>query len=419
VTGGVTGGETGGPPAGILGWADRPGARRLLAAARHKVEDGVGRRGSLGPLTPTERDDARVLLGVAWDASGREPTLGDLSDALARHGVELEELLVRLGGPVRDRPGERRARAAARAEETQAALEVVAAAVSDAARTGALPVGPHAVGLGDAVAQEILRRCLPPAGTGARLARARELAEMLRALPPAGAEPVLLAVLAARTFGDAHALDQSRPLGRAAARLVAVLDPAAADGDAVGWVDPVGSAELWRAAWAGVGVVCDTVSSQVLTLNLTLQGTSPAVALTAAAHGEPLWVTARALSRGTLAPSDGEVFVCENPAVVEEAATRLGEDSAPLVCTYGRPGLACLLLLRAYAAAGTRVHVRADGDAVGQEIVRTVLAEVPDAALWRFDETTTAYEEEVLDDLIRDLDRRATTAPRRPPTQKP
>ncbi|NCD16732.1 MAG: hypothetical protein EOL91_05360, partial [Actinobacteria bacterium] len=287
VTGGVTGGETGGPPAGILGWADRPGARRLLAAARHKVEDGVGRRGSLGPLTPTERDDARVLLGVAWDASGREPTLGDLRDALARHGVELEELLVRFGGPVRDRFGERRARAAARAEETHAALEVVAAAVSDAARTGALPVGPHAAGLGDAVAQEILRRCLPPAGTGARLARARELAEMLRALPPAGAEPVLLAVLAARTFGDAHALDQSRPLGRAGARLVAVLDPAAADRDAIGWVDPVGSAELWRAAWAGVGVACDTVSSQVLTLNLTLQGTSPAVALTAAAHGEP------------------------------------------------------------------------------------------------------------------------------------
>ena len=139
-----------------------------------------------------------------------------------------------------------------------------------------------------------------------------------------------------RALDGGLALDQSRPLRRSAARLVALLG-AIADLDrgdpapGLSWVDPLGSAEQWRAAWAGVGIVCDSLSSQVLTLNLALRGTAPA---------------------------------------------------------------------------GTRVHVRADGDPVGRDIVRTVRAEVPDAILWLMDDTTSAYEEELLDDLIRDLDRR-------------
>ena len=411
-------------PPRILEWAGRPGAQRLLAAAREKVEAGTGRRGSLGDLTDAERRDVRALLGVHWEASGRGATLGELRDALARHGVELEDLLVHAGGPLRDRPRERRERAASRADDTTAALEVLARALPRAASSEALR---------DDVRAVLLRRCLPPAGGGARLARATELVTLLAGLPGATRAPgrsspaggvgedegvgptatVLLAVLAARCFGDAHALDQSRPLGRSAARLVALLGAIAEvdEGDpapSLSWVDPLGSAEQWRAAWAGIGVVCDSVSSQVLTLNLALEGTAPAVALTRAAAGEPLWLTARSLGGGTLAPVESatEVFVCENPSVVEAAATRLGAASAPLVCTYGRPGLACLLLLRAYAAAGTRVRVRADGDSAGRDIVRTVRAEVPDAVLWRMDDSTEAYEEELLDDLIRDLDRR-------------
>lgn len=407
-------------PPRILEWAGRPGAQRLLAAAREKVEAGTGRRGSLGDLTDAERRDVRALLGVHWEASGRGATLGELRDALARHGVELEDLLVHAGGPLRDRPRERRERAASRADDTTAALEVLARALPRAASSEALR---------DDVRAVLLRRCLPPAGGGGRLARATDLVALLGGLPDATrapargsladgddvgpTAPVLLAVLAARCFGDAHALDQSRPLGRSAARLVALLGAIAEvdEGDpapSLSWADPLGSAEQWRAAWAGVGIVCDSLSSQVLTLNLALRGTAPAVALTRAAAGEPLWLTARSLGGGGLAPAEAatEVFVCENPSVVEAAATRLGPHSAPLVCTYGRPGLACLLLLRAYAAAGTRVHVRADGDPVGRDIVRTVRAEVSDAILWLMDDTTSAYEEELLDDLIRDLDRR-------------
>lgn len=390
-------------PPRIAEWAARPGARRLLAAARAKVEAGVGGRASLGDVTDAERRDVRALLGVPWEASGRAATLGALRDALARHGVYLEDLLVAVGGPLRDRPRERRERAASHADDTRAALDAL---------TGALPPVPES--LADDVRAVLLRRCLPPAGDGAREARARDLVALLAGLPDAdaGASGPLLAVLAARTFGDAHALDQSRPLGRSAARLVALvgavaaLHPAGPD-PALAWVDPLGSAERWRAAWAGVGIGCDSLSSQVLTLNLALRGSAAAVALTAASAGEPVWLTARSLATGTVAPSETvtEVFVCENPSVVEAAAIRLGLRSAPLICTYGRPGLACLLLLRAFSDAGIRVKVRADGDPAGREIVRTVFAEVPHAAMWRMDARTTSFEEELMDELIEDLSR--------------
>lgn len=390
-------------PPRILEWARRPGARRLLASAREKVEAGVGKRGSLGNLTDAERRDVRVLLGVPWEASGRGATLGALRDALARHGVRLEDLLVQVSGPLRDRPHERAELAAARAEDTRSAMEALARA---------MPRGPES--LEDAVHAVLLRRCLPPAGDLARRERADELVTLLEGLPGAeghGSE-VMLAVLAVRCFGDAHALDQSQSLGRSGARLAALLraianvDPSDPT-PSISWVDPLGSAEQWRAAWAGVGVVCDSLSSQVLTLNLALQGTAPAVALTAAAAGEPLWLTARSLANGTVAPAGmvTEVFICENPSVVEAAAIRLGTKSAPLVCTYGRPGLACLLLLRAFSDAGVRVHVRADGDDVGRDIVRTVVTEVPHAVPWRMDDRTMAFEEELIDDLIDDLDR--------------
>lgn len=388
-------------PPKIVEWATRPGARRLLAAARAKVEAGVGRRGTLGALTEADRRDVRVMLGVPWDASGRAATLGALRDALARHGVQLEDLLVAVGGPLRDRPRERRERAASHADDTRAALEALIQALP--AVPGPLEAEVRAV---------LLRRCLPPAGDGVREARARDLVALLSALPDAESSGTLLAVMAARTFGDAHALDQSRPLGRAAARVMALVgaisdvDPADPE-PVLACVDPLGSAERWRAAWAAVGVGCDSVSSQVLTLNVALRGSAAAVALTAAAAGEPVWLTARSLATGTVAPRESitEVYVCENPSVVEAAAIRLGRRSAPLVCTYGRPGLACLLLLRAFSDAGLRVNVRADGDAVGREIVRTVIAEVPHASLWRMDDRTTAFEEELMDDLIKDLGR--------------
>ena len=60
------------------------------------------------------------------------------------------------------------------------------------------------------------------------------------------------------------------------------------------------------------------------------------------------------------------------------------------------------------SAGGTTLHVRADDDVSGQEIVAGLRASIPDARLWRYalrPPDTPRYEEQDLDGLLRDLDR--------------
>jgi len=92
---------------------------------------------------------------------------------------------------------------------------------------------------------------------------------------------------------------------------------------------------------------------------------------------------------------------------VEASADRLGSESAPLVCTFGRPGLAALRLLDALYPSAT-LRVRADGDAIGWNIIGGLIDRFPDAGRWRMPDGFAAFEEEILDDLIHDL--RAITA---------
>lgn len=177
---------------------------------------------------------------------------------------------------------------------------------------------------------------------------------------------------------------------------------AARAADAGGWIDPIGDAAAWHRAWESGGVVCDGVSSQVLVLNLPLTGSGPAASL-AAVRGEPVWLTLRALSAQPLTLSDEvpDVFVCENPAIVEAAADRYGTASRPLVCTFGQPNLATMRLLSALAPAAT-LRVRADGDTVGWGIVERLLR-LSGARTWRMPEGFDRYEEEILDELLVDL----------------
>jgi uncharacterized protein (TIGR02679 family) len=167
--------------------------------------------------------------------------------------------------------------------------------------------------------------------------------------------------------------------------------PSAAPGDdpMTGWVDADDSAEAWRTAWAGGGVACDAVSFQVLTLNLDLAGDAAAVRLCRAAAGEPVWLTLRSLAGRLALARPGDVFVCENPSSLETAADRLGDRSAPLICTFGRPSLAAIRLLQTIAGRAT-LHVRADGDPAGWGIVATLSAAVPSATRWRMPPDTTA-----------------------------
>lgn len=372
----------------LLAWARQPGPRKVLAAARERLEAGqLGARGVLDvALSPSERGAVGTVLPARWVKSGEPVPVRQLRAGLAENGTGLEELLEALGGPLVDRRAERRAVADRREREAQAALAVLRAllGVTDAEWDGAL-----------------LRLVLRPRPTRERAEQiARVVAGSVTQHSP------LLAVLAAAILGDAHALDRNTGAGRATARFLALREARSAGrspGDvAASWVDPASSAEAWRAAWAAGGIACDSISSQVLVLNLPLSGTAPAAALAGAAPGEPVWLTLRSLE-GQVRFAADQVFVCENPSVLESAADQHGASTHPLICTFGRPSLAALRLLDAARSAGVTIWVRADDDATGRDIVAGLLRAYPQARTWRMEPGGAVYEEERLPELLADL----------------
>lgn len=365
----------------LLEWARLPGPAKVLAAARQRLEAGHGMAGRplRVPLTDAERDDVGKLLGTTWVLSGRQVAAKALAEAIRSLGTDLETLLAADGGPVRDRPAERAASLRQADGERARALGILTAAGVPSATAGAW----------------MARRGLPRAGTGQLLELASRCALVWPRLPPADGSTVLLAVLAAEALGDPHALDRGSPVAAGVLRLLGRDVPA--------------TAESWRAAWDEAGVVCDPVSSRVLVLNLPLDGSAAAGRLAAAAGSEPLWLTWRSLT-GTFGSDAPHVYVCENPSVLIAAADRLGPRSLPLVCTNGRPSAAARRLLGCLAAGGTVLHVRADDDAAGREIVSGLSAALPGMRLWRYSlepSPGSRYEEQDLALLLHDLDRTA------------
>ncbi|MGH8021447.1 MAG: TIGR02679 family protein, partial [Opitutaceae bacterium] len=191
------------------------------------------------------------------------------------------------------------------------------------------------------------------------------------------AEP--LAALAARLFGDAHALDPGIPCATLAVRVAARLGGIAFEDDAEGR----------RAAWASVGVMCDELSTPALVFNLPAQGDTPLGRLLRAARadGEPLHVSLRLGLRHSLAGDPAlvgrDIFVCENPTIVALAVTQLGPRCAPLVCVNGQFGAAALVLLRQLRDAGARLRYHGDFDPAGIGIARRAVEE-SGATPWRF-----------------------------------
>jgi uncharacterized protein (TIGR02679 family) len=355
----------------------------VLAQARVRIEKGHGDGVTLDvQLEPDERAQVGQLLGLAWETSAKPVTLGKFRAAVNRAGDDLHELLVRLGGPLADLPGQRAQERATRTAETEAAYDTL--------RASGVPL--HAVDL----AQR--RRWLGQPGTGL-ISRAQQLARLWAILPHSGGR---LSAIADQLYEDPHALDRDAELGRIAARLLAAASaepdtaPAAA-GEAL-------AAAAWRQVWATVGVACDEVSVTVLILGLPLDGDAPAAQLsrTAAHLGEPVWLTARSL-RGSWNPAAevATVRVCENPAIVEAAADQLSGQSLPLVCTYGLPSSAVWRLLGGLSAAGVRLLVTADRDDAGRGFLQQMLR-LPEAQEW-LPEAEGLYEEARLKQLVEDL----------------
>ncbi|MGO9751505.1 MAG: TIGR02679 family protein [Solirubrobacteraceae bacterium] len=199
------------------------------------------------------------------------------------------------------------------------------------------------------------------------------VAAVVSALPVSAGES--LGTFAARVCGRAHALDEGSPLGTlalGAARALADLESPGPDESA---------AEARREGWAAVGVLCDELSSTVLTLGLPGDQSATGRILAAACQcREPVWLTLRQLVRTPVkwrARDVPSVLVVENPSVVALAADTLGASCPPLLCTNGQPRAATMVLLRALAGSGVRLLHHGDFDWYGITIANLLHRRVP------------------------------------------
>ncbi|MCR3749616.1 TIGR02679 family protein [Lentzea californiensis] len=187
---------------------------------------------------------------------------------------------------------------------------------------------------------------------------------------PSPGEPI--GRFAARMTGDAHALDDDRPLATLALRAARALSGL-----------PDGSGAEWRReVWASVGLMRDELSTTVITLGFSgHQGLE-------AWLGQPVHLTLRQLVRDPPRLAALDVFVCENPVVVATAADHLGRSCPPLVCTSGQPSAAVMHLLRLIVSARGTLHYHGDFDWGGIRIANVLHDRVPFTP-WRFD--TASY----------------------------
>ena len=362
---------------------DLPRLRRLLGGpenawlverARDRLAAGrpLDTSATLRAATPEQRRAAESLLGRRLRSGASLTVRLAEVDRVLRESLAcpdgLAAAVVALTGPVADK----RAQEAALAASWQQALDEL----DQPAVTGRPALAPWPV----AVASTGLLKRL----SGGDPATARRLAaDAVRVLTVLPADGLALPVLAARTAGDAHALDDGCPLAAlvlSAVRSLADL-PASATSDADGR----------RAAWAAVGVARDVLSSRVLTLGLPGSRNGAVGRMLAAARdeGEPAVLTLRQTARRVpdLGLHDRLVRVCENPAVLAAAADELGPGCPPLICTEGTLSAAARGLLRHLLDRGCRLAFHSDFDWGGVRIA-TGLLRLFDATPWRYDATS-------------------------------
>ncbi|GAA3377915.1 hypothetical protein GCM10020367_55470 [Streptomyces sannanensis] len=333
-----------------------PALAWLLERVRRRMEREEPLTGPVSLTGPTQaqRAAAERLLGRAPRA-GRSLTvrLDTVDDVLRRSGAApdgLASAVTALTGPV-TALSDIREREARAWQEAYAPLDALDA------------LGPELVGWAAGLRQGGLVRRLSRTPRAARTLLADAVA-VLHRLP---AEPaVSLPAFAARSLGNAHALDDQTPLATVVLSGIRAL---------TGFPDGTG-AEWRREAWASAGLLKDALSSSVLTLNL--RGGAPALDWLADT-GEPAVLTLRHLTRHPPRTAPATVRVCENPTVLAAAADTHGSACPPLVCLQGQPSAAALTLLRHLHSHGATLLYHGDFDWGGLRIATTLLNRVP----WR------------------------------------
>ena len=344
----------------------------LVRRARDRLETGRRLDGTvtLPDATPQQRRAIERLTGrAARSGASLSVSLPEVDRILRDSGAApggLAEAVTRLTGPIRDRNRERADLAAA----WGAAFAPLDAAVAGREELVRWRAWLDATG--------VVRRVAPEPEL-ARLLLA-QVAAVLRRLPSRG---VPIGRLAAECCGDAHALDDGRPVGTLAASAVRALAglPFAAE--------PAAGSR--RASWAAVGVHLDELSSLVLCLRLPGDARTPLGRTLASCReaGQPTVLTLRQLRCHDGPLTDGRVRVCENPVVVAAAADELGTRCEPLVCVGGQPSAAVWRLLELLAAGGAEFWYHGDFDWGGVRIASAVRDRVSWRS-WRYDHQ--AYE---------------------------
>jgi uncharacterized protein (TIGR02679 family) len=349
---------------------DRPELARLWDTSRRRLERN-GHAVSSSPIALEDLDAVELgaicaLLGQRRPAEPKlRIRLDQLDEALSDAGYEggLIGTLEAISGPIGDRP-------AARAADLEARNALWAAASAHPAN--------QVDGVSDWIDSLRRRGRITRVDTDdpiQLLLDALDTIQRVTASSTVGdGRPHPLTVLAATSFGDAHALDPERPLGA----LVA-------DG-----VCRLAGTEDARAAWQTFGIQLDQVNTSALTY--MLPGRPGSILAAARSNCQPLRITHRMLDSdlGLGVNVGDQVWVCENPTIVVLAADRLGPSCQPMVCTDGMPAWVTSRLLVHLRSQGCELLVHADLDAGGIAIVNHLVNRF-DASPWRM--TTLDYTE--------------------------
>lgn len=297
---------------------------------------------TLSRLEPHERRAIEGLLGRRSRQGGSlRVTLAELDDAVARAGLaqSFRHALELIDGPIPDVVAERAERE--RAWHASFSQE-------------------HHVRISGFLERASARGLVKRLAAGKPELALKMLASASQVLARLPADGVPRSRLAAEALGDAHALDQGRPV---ATLVLAVLRGEEEERD--------------RDTWARSGVLVNELAAPVLLLNLPAVMDTPAgrLAQTACDLGTPLHLSLRMLLRPT--PTwrvrGCDVFVCENPNVVAIAADRYGVDCAPLVCTDGMPSASQIVLLQQLHEQGAMLRYHGDFDWPGLRIANFVI----------------------------------------------
>lgn len=357
-------------------WLLRPELTRLWDRLKDRLEsNGLQVRGRLrlDDVAEDEREALCLLLGRIYSGPVVSIALAGLDEQLRVGSTKqgLVEVVEALRGPLISRPALKDAR--------RAAKESVWTAAGEALRRRGLDLEPW---------PRLWMADVRRGGTLARLQPDHAAQLITQAVDVLAALTLSSAThdrreLAERVTGTAHGLDDGTLLSRLVLRALA-----RAKGQ-----NPPADARDRRELWQTFGVASDQVSSTVLTYGLMPQGegwADAALRQRSSSHAET-HLSLRDLRRVTWRlAADTEVFVCENPRIVE-AATDL-HCGRPLVCTSGNPTTVVRELLDALAAAGARLAYRGDFDWPGLAMANRIIDQY-DARHWRM--SAADYEEQV------------------------